>query len=348
MTNLISQNINVNSTNDAGKQRSFRIDNARFLLACFVVIVHFLVGTGGILKVNGYENPVIETITISLNLFIMQGFVFISGIFSQQNLTSIYIQNTLRHIFYPYFILELLIFVFGGRFAIHSFLLEPAYAYWYLLSLLAWRFILPAAAQFKYALLLSIIAGIAVGLDARAGTYLSLSRTISFFPFFLLGNLYGKKLLTFDFKYAKVLSIILLVMAFLLVYFFYRRLNISPDYLLMKEPYYKFDTYVLKGAAIRLMIYAVSFVLMLSFFNLVPNRKTLISGLGARGMYVYMLHIFINGIMIKMNVYEHPTLLTQILLIPFAILCTVILASKYTEKIFKPIFFPEYVKKLFK
>ncbi|MCC2645925.1 MAG: hypothetical protein K0R94_1703, partial [Burkholderiales bacterium] len=41
MTNLISQNINVNSTNDAGKQRSFRIDNARFLLACFVVIVHF-------------------------------------------------------------------------------------------------------------------------------------------------------------------------------------------------------------------------------------------------------------------------------------------------------------------
>ncbi|MCC2645923.1 MAG: acyltransferase [Burkholderiales bacterium] len=137
-------------------------------------------------------------------------------------------------------------------------------------------------------------------------------------------------------------------MAFLLVYFFYRRLNISPDYLLMKEPYYKFDTYVLKGAAIRLMIYAVSFVLMLSFFNLLPNRKTLISGLGARGMYVYMLHIFINGIMIKMNVYEHPTLLTQILLIPFAILCTVILASKYTEKIFKPIFFPEYVKKLFK
>jgi fucose 4-O-acetylase-like acetyltransferase len=68
------------------------------------------------------------------------------------------------------------------------FVEDPAWAMWFLLSLLCWRLALPYLARLRHPLAWSATAALAVGyLPADIGGTLELSRTLAFLPFFLLG-----------------------------------------------------------------------------------------------------------------------------------------------------------------
>ncbi len=66
-------------------------------------------------------------------------------------------------------------------------LTTPVFGMWFLLALLMWRIALPYLAQLRALPALAVLAALAVGFVPTIGTTLSLSRTIVFFPFFLLG-----------------------------------------------------------------------------------------------------------------------------------------------------------------
>ena len=63
----------------------------------------------------------------------------------------------------------------------------PYWLLWYLLSLAGWRLLLPVFARLKRPLTFAVALAVAVGCASEVGYYLSLSRTLVFFPMFVLG-----------------------------------------------------------------------------------------------------------------------------------------------------------------
>src|SRR5947209_20561515 len=64
----------------------------------------------------------------------------------------------------------------------------PPFHLWYLLSLFTWRMMLPYIQTLKYPFIITITCAFMVGFSQSISWPMSLSRTISLFPFFLLGS----------------------------------------------------------------------------------------------------------------------------------------------------------------
>jgi len=64
---------------------------------------------------------------------------------------------------------------------------SPPFALWFLLSLFWWRAMLPLVAHVRFLGVLSVVAALGVGFVEQIGASFSASRTIAYFPLFVLG-----------------------------------------------------------------------------------------------------------------------------------------------------------------
>lgn len=327
------------------RNRMYILDNAKFLLITGVLLMHFLAGNVESPKLP-YHSPFFQSIEIFLFLFVMQSFVFVSGYFSKGELTPEYIQKSLMQLIVPYIILATFDKILGGKYY-KGYLLEPPPVLWYLLALFFWRIFLVVLKQIKtkYCILLSLICAIYVGYDNNVSFFLTLSRTFCFFPFFLLGHFYGENIINLNFKYQKLVGFVFLIMIFFVILWKYS--NVNPKWLEMSFSYDSLGATGYSGAIIRFSLIVLSAIASLSFFMLVPKNKTVFSELGTRSIYAYVLHPYIILGLLVYGISTHLSVIFLILVIPFSVLCSVILSSKLTEKIFKPILFPKVVKKIF-
>lgn len=327
---------------NATSKRIYWFDNAKFWLVTIVVIVHFLPGPTFSPKLS-YANHYLQTIEIVLFLFVMQSFVFISGFFSKDELTAEYIQKSLMQLIVPYIIIATLAKLVAAQYT-SGYLLDPPPVMWYLPALFFWRIILVVFKQFRWPILISLICAVAIGYEERVGYFLTLSRIVTFLPFFLLGHFYGKQLPKIQFKYQAAIGLVMFALTFILVWKYF---TLDPTWLEMGDSYNALGAHGISGAFIRTSQIIIALVLSFSFFTLIPKKKTIFSELGTRSIFVYILHIIIVFIFLKAGVYNNPSLVTQTLLIPLALIISLILSSKLVEKVFQPLLFPEFAKKLF-
>ncbi len=263
-------------------------DNIRFLSGTLVVFVHM---TNELSRLELFHWLYMSTWAMRV-----PAFVIVAGYFSQADrLTPREARRLIESILVPYLLIGLLHTAQMGRapdgeFRFH--LLEPAWGMWFLLSLLCWRMALPYLAQLRYPLATSVVVALVAGYIAEFGLAGSLSRTLAFLPFFLLGWKLRQGLFARELRAAWTRRAALGVVAATFLVMWYAHMEISANWLRMKGPYGEVSPWDDPGAwTIRGAVLLGGMVLALSFIRLVPRRRLpVLTYLGAGGLYIYLLH----------------------------------------------------------
>lgn len=310
-------------------QRDSYFDNFKGLLILLVVIGHFI---GAFI----YKNHFMDFLVITIYSFHMPAFVFISAYFSKKNNFF----KLVKTLLIPYFLFQSIYFIFlyvSGRDSNFS-LLQPYFTLWFMLSLFCWRIIIDKIIKIKGIVPISYILAILVGYVTVIGAFGAIGRTITYFPFFILGYTFNKdRFIKFaNSTKVKISSIIILISVLIFLYFSCGYINF--DVLIMKYSYAKQDL-VQWGWVYRTLIYIGSTFLIYLIAVIIPRNKHWFTYLGQRTMSIYFLHgIIYKVIEYQTNLYDSVnTILEMFLILILAIAVTFILSLKPFDTLIKKV-----------
>ena len=281
--------VSTENKKENSKNRYNIFDNIKGILIFSVVFGHFL------WKYSSYhKNSITRKIVVFIYSFHMPTFVFISGFLSSENSTKI--SNAFK--------LLILYYIFNYAFSLllHYYynksinILYPKYSYWYLLSLFYWRMSIKYIDNTKYILIKSIIISLLVGYTKYISNFLSLVRTIAFFPFFILGYKISKskKFDTFlNWRKGKCKSIIFYICFSFFLYrvrlFLEKYQSKLDNKTLMMFAYSKKKHNTIKERAYLFIIaFFMTFFFVLFFEN--DEKVTIINKWGRNSLYIFLFH----------------------------------------------------------
>ncbi len=308
------------ATPAAAKPRWYRADNIRFILLFNVICEHMLTQTG--CTVNG----IMELVVVWSRMITMPAFCFLSGYFSKK--TDKCYQTAIAEFLIPYLIFNgLFVLIFGS--GVPNFF-TPTFLYWYMLCMFFWKIFLKALTKIRYIVPISFAVALLVGIYGDVGEFLSLSRTLVFLPYILVGYYMSREQVAKLEKLPKlpVLLVTLVVMGFwgwlnlryadgsgstgLLEAFSIgggREREVLVPHGFDIDFYYNWAPYgesgfwgadalaqsaLWKAILMRAAGYVVSGVLIVALFCLVPDKEIpLVTGGGRRTMPPYLLHAYI-------------------------------------------------------
>ncbi len=332
-------------TKKAAGARDYRMDNIKCILIFSVVFGHML-------ELYMGNDPADRLLYLVIYSFHMPLFAFVTGIFARYDPARIR-----NHMIYPYLVFQTLYLIFANRVLEKDADMQyttPYWLLWYLLAIIVWNLVLPlvqgeGASIGKKAVMLAaaMAAGILIGFDKKTGYYLSFSRVVEFFPYFLMGVYYRQmkalrlcgKTAAACVRHKKLLRGILtgLVCVFLagFVYALYRNVEEIRLAWLYGSVSYERGDYTWRFRAFGM----AGAVLWMGFFLLVtPARKLpYLSYIGANTMTVYLLHGFFIKYMSKIKLFrqiEHDG--------AAALICSVFLVAALSWRplvqLFRPLF----------
>lgn len=314
---------------DLRKDRDAYFDNAKFFLILLVVLAHSMRIVGG---------HHISSLFKLIYLFHMPAFVMISGYFSkfQKN-------PRVAKLFIQYLIFQTVYNIFDAKILNREVILNyttPNWILWFLLALLVWKSVTPHIVKSRYVIALSIAAAVLAGYDNTISYYLSLSRIIVFYPFFLLGYRFDK---SYIYKLKSLLhpalSVAVSVAVFALSYIMLLYLPIFPkDLLFHSFPYQEMGMNEWYAGAFRLLALLWGGILTFCFFNLVPVGHRIYTKLGQRSLQAYILHGFIIKLLSFWKVGSYFSSPFEKLMFFFCMfIITILLLSKPLEYLFNPV-----------
>ena len=261
-------------------------DNIKFVMITLMVIGHFI-------DVHTGEDDISQSIYIFIYAFHMPMLLFVSGLFySDRN-------NTAKIVFYLSCGFALKI----ARFAVYMFcgeetqfqLLEDDSAPWFMFTLAAFQFLMHILRKIdaRYLFGAFILLACFAGYDATIGDYLYLSRTIIFFPFYLLGTiLAADKVVEFFQKHFARLSILgaAIIGGWFYLCFWHKDLCYVLRPLFTGRNPFEHEVHLV-GASSRALCYAITFLLIFGIMIWMPKKQIpFFSKLGQRTLNVYFWH----------------------------------------------------------
>ena len=285
-------NVRLFSTPPPDTARDCGFDNLKGISIFLVVCGHILA------RYPMYDtNPYTRFVYLLIYSFHMPLFVFISGRFTNTDGDAAsYFRNTVLRILIPYFLFNGFYTMANSGSAAAAFgsLFSPYHIMWYLLSLFCWRLLIFPASRLRRPLVVSILFALLVGLTG-ASRFLSLSRTVAFFPYFVAGHLCrgrGIERIRNAHRAIPIAGSILLVPGVVL----------AVRWNMQRSVFYMADSYTAMGLSAGNGILQRTYALLLGavgicvFLSVMPKRETVITGLGRNTMTAYLLHILvING-----------------------------------------------------
>lgn len=274
--------------------RNRKIDNIKVLLISLVVLGHLLE-----LQLDYGINRLLYFIIYS---FHMPMFVYVSGYFA-----SFQWKRLLKKIVWPYILFQAAYILFANHILGSDLKMQwskPYWILWYLFAMAIWLCTVPLISGMnkrtvQVILVIAIAAAIGVGYYNEIGREYSLSRTLVFYPFFLLGY-YEKNHGEWDGKWIKTLCIGILCTAFLYVLFHYREMGI---YWMYEAASYEKDgiTPIYRMAH---MLIAYSWIVVLKN-AITGNCHSRIAQIGQNTMSIYLLHGFAIKWMDKYEMFQN-------------------------------------------
>ena len=346
----------------APKARWFRADNIRYILLFNVIAEHMLTQTGigpGVAPVNITDHWLVTVIVCWSRMITMPGFCFISGYFSKKGYKCY--QSAIFDFLVPYLIFNSLFALCYGTSAPNIF--TPTFAYWYLMCMFFWKLLTKALQQVKYIIPISFVVTLLVGAFCPdVGHFMSISRTIGFLPFYLIGMKLSREDVAKIENLPKI-PVFLVTMVVLGVWgwlnvkgvfhidFFYYWASFGGDP--AHQEFSMFSYSIGKGLILRLLGYVVSFLQIIFLFVLVPNKSLpVMRDGGTRTMVPYLLHTYV--IMFMRNAYSllftaAPVLNQWFVTIPAALIVGVVVMSVLGLPIFNDWYgaLINWIKKLF-
>ncbi|MEJ8764476.1 acyltransferase family protein [Oceanobacillus sp. HCA-5259] len=269
-------------------ERNAYFDNARTILI-------FLVVFGHLIQPFATDSLGMNTLYTWVYIFHMPAFILISGFFARGAGDSKYIWKLVNKLLLPYLIFQMLYtgyYYLIGKADWQASLFYPQWSLWFLISLFCWHILLEQFKKLKPMLGISIalLIGIVVGYFGEIGHTLSLSRTFVFFPFFLIGYwLTEEQFMLVKKRTVKIAGIVIMAVFAFLIYYLP---EINTGWLLASKSYGDLgvENY---GGIVRLLVYAGSALMVISVLAWIPQQRIKgVTHLGARTIYVYLLHGF--------------------------------------------------------
>ena len=244
------------------------IDNIKVLLIFLVVFNHII--AFNLVKVD----TVVRYVWYAITIFHMPAFVFISGYLSKKP------QNVLKNfknLLIPYVLGYTLTWysqIWLGRSVDYEILRPTGSVMWYILALFIYRLTIEALGKIRFIVLLSILFALWAGTRPEFTTFLSSSRIVVFFPFFVAGYLWKSEYITAIRKFKG--KWILVAISGVLLW-------AIPNYMIPNEMgiaifrgnhgYQLCGLTDPQGVILRLLMYLVSFVVVYTMLALVPDIK---------------------------------------------------------------------------
>lgn len=325
------------------KERDYYFDNVKFLLITLVVIGHAY-------RPLIAESPLMKTLYLAIYSFHMPLFILLAGYFAKSFHKDGQNKKVIATILIPYFIFEILYSVYDHIIyqtdRIEISILEPYWLMWFMFSLFLWRLILPYFVNLKYPLATAFALAILIGYVDDADRYLSLSRTVSFFPFFLLGFYLQRHHFTRLFQTVKRwVAWIGLAAVIPLVYWldFLAPIDTSwRRWMYFVFPYEEVGHSEWYAGLIRVGLITLALVVSMLFLVVVPRGKTFFSEWGARSIYVYLLHGFFIRAYSGLNWHDHLSGAALYLSVTaMSVLLAVFLSSKWVMAATHPLVQPK-------
>lgn len=313
--------------------RSKYFDNAKFILI-------FLVVFGHVISPYKDQDKVLFTLYSVIFLFHMPAFILISGYFAKGYKNKGYLRKAFQKILIPYFIFQIIYSIFyflaGKEKTLEFDLFQPHWSLWFLLSLFFWNLLLYVFARLKWAgLFIAVLLGIGIGYFEDVGSFMSISRTFVFFPYFLLGFLLNGDHLrrVIGARFAVPAGVVIIIMTFLFFGLSFPQ-NAVP-WLLGDTSYAHMGGMQFSDGLLRALQYILTLVVVFSFLPLIPSNQYRITKIGERTLYVYLFH----GFIIKSIQSILPSSFSEnyLFLIAFSFIVCMVLGSYMIKKYTRPL-----------
>ena len=271
-------------------KRNFLLDNSKLIMIFFVVFGHMiepLVNHSTLVD----QSIIFEIIYKTIYTFHMPVFIFIAGLLTRQTSIENNEGKLIKSILIPFIAFTLLfelpqIIVLGTP-SNYTKTLAPYWILWFLSSLFLWKISAPFFMKLRYPILLSIAISLVSGYFESIGSFLGLSRTLYFLPFFLIGYKLTPDYLSSSilFKIPKIIPITILLLVFI---FFYFLSDISYVWLYGSLSYSKLGISDWYAPFIRLGFLTLSFISSAAIVLLIPNKSTFYTNRGSKSLYIYI------------------------------------------------------------
>ena len=267
-------------------KRSAHLDNVKGALIILVIWAHLI-------EQAASNSPALAGVYGAVYLFHMPAFALVCGMVAQADFTKDTLHKVLRRLLLPLVVFQALYWP-----VLHSFRpglttdpFAPYWLLWFLLSLATWRLMLPVFIRLPFPVVTAFVLAVAAGFVDAIDHTLSLSRTLFFFPAYLLGHLYKDRLGTLSQIPAPlrlaVLATLVGVTGLLIA---------SGTYVIHlygSTPYSALAPAPFAPAALRILVILAGLTAALAFLSLIPRRAGPLTELGQASLTIYLLHGFV-------------------------------------------------------
>lgn len=292
------------------KQRDYMFDTFRGLLILSIPMSHFtkMAGNqyGAMYLTGGFpEESLFGFVYITINVFVMQAFMFLSGYFSKKPERA---QETAFSTFmWPYLVFTVIYYFIRMFFmdGANLKLLTPPFALWFLFVLFFYRFFLKYMVKFNWLLPVSIMLYLLAGQVEEFGNFMSLGRALSYFPFFLLGYYCSKERLAwFQGLRKKPLLLVLLGVVLVGITFLLMHSDVKVGWYLLKQSVDSFPNMLWwEDSLMRILLFFVASGWIIFMVNIIPSKKSFISYIGMNTMPIYVFHLTLRYVVEFYGIY---------------------------------------------
>jgi len=274
------------------KKRNCKLDNLKAILIFFVVFGHLLECFDGTMRLWLY---------FVIYSFHMPAFIYVTGYFSKFDP-----ERLIKKLGYSYLVYQFLYLMFQRHYLLQENQIQftqPYWLLWYLVSLICWILLIPvidwAGVNRKTVLGMVFVCALLTGYDKSVGYYLSLSRSVVLFPFFVLGHyrIMGRE----QMKHGKAGMII--SVAVIIISMFYLRNNLTEiqgNWLYHSVPYNGTFSIVSRAA-----IFCVALAWIFLLLRLVPDKEVpLLTDIGKYTLTIFLCHGFIVKWIAKVGLFQ--------------------------------------------
>lgn len=273
-------------------KRDLGLDALKAILIILVVFGHAI----EYLKLDGIFTKIQGVIYV----FHMPVFIFISGYFSKKFEDAE--SKNIKNVLIPFFIFNTAYIILDektridGKTAEYLNIFMPVYAYWYLFSLFIWKVLIKYVTKFKFSIVLIFLISLYIGIVNEANRFLSVSRTLAFFPYFMLGYYTSRVHIEKIRKLNKKLTVPIILILMGITYILSDNI-IDVELFKNAQSYHSLKVGNLKGMEIRTFQFCVSILMTVCLINLVPQKNNYLSNIGQKTITVYLLSSFIQKFM---------------------------------------------------
>ncbi|MBQ6401313.1 MAG: hypothetical protein IJI20_03395 [Firmicutes bacterium] len=284
------------------KERDYMFDTFRGILMLSIPVSHFTKASANwyqALYAPGFAHESFcGFMYITINVFVMQAFMFLSGYFSKKPDRAH--DTAFRSILWPYLVFTTITMIAGYGFDTgigHWFsYLTPPFALWFLFALFLYRFFLRDIIKFQWALPMSIIMMFAAG-ALPFNDYLALGRVFSYFPFFLIGYYCSKETLD-KVRTLKRHPVIIVLLAAALVGCSIWLVFTGPrlSWFLLKDSASALGVSLWDDFWYRGLVFCLACGWITLMVNILPSTRNFLCYVGTNTMPIYIFHLGLRHI----------------------------------------------------